>query len=189
MAEAGEELPRPPGGLGPLAEARGGQLVTEGDVLGDAEPGDQVQLLVDGGDPESQRRDGRGQCDDLVVPAKGARVGLMDPREDLDESGLSGAVLPKESVHLTGHDVQIDAVQRLDAGVVLLHPDRLEGQLPYRQLMSLLFDIVCGHHGARPPCAQAVVVEKRREGGYVAPSSAADRVQLRPGCGSSTLLI
>ena len=45
-----------------------------------------------------------------------ALVGLVGAGEHLDQRRLAGAVLAEQAVHLTGADVEVDAVQRPDAG-------------------------------------------------------------------------
>ncbi len=54
-------------------------------------------------------------------PAEGdlAGVGLVGAGQHLDQGGLAGAVLAEQAVHLAGRDVEVDAVQRADAGELL----------------------------------------------------------------------
>ena len=67
----------------------------------------------------------------VIVPG----VGLVRSGEDLDQRRLAGAVLAEQAVHLTGADVEVDAVQRPDAGeglddAVHLQQRRLAGRSP-----------------------------------------------------------
>ena len=56
VPEPGEQLARPTDRLPALAEAGGAELVAEEDVLGDAEVGNEVELLVDRGDARGPSR-------------------------------------------------------------------------------------------------------------------------------------
>ena len=66
-------------------------------------------------------------------------VGVSTPASNLAKVDFPAPFAPQTAEHAAGVTLQIDAVQRLDPGVVLLHPDRLERQLPHRQLVGLLF--------------------------------------------------
>ena len=46
----------------------------------------------------------------------GPVVGGVDPRQDLDERGLAGAVLPHQRVDLARTHVEVDRVEREGAG-------------------------------------------------------------------------
>ena len=98
---------RPPHQPEPL-----GRAVAEHHVLGDRQPGDDGQLLVQGGDALAlgvvriaERPDGRADSD---RPS----VGSQRPGDDLDQRRLAGAVLAEQGVHLAGGDAQADAVER-----------------------------------------------------------------------------
>ena len=104
-------------------------LVTEEDVLGDGEPGDEVELLVDRGDAERDRGVGGAQRDRLAAPADLALVGPVRAGQHLDQGGLAGAVLAEQAVHLAGPDDQVDAVERADAGEGLDDPAHLQQRL------------------------------------------------------------
>ncbi len=100
----------------PYDEAGGRRFVAEVDVLGDRQVLHQVEFLVDGGDAQAHGGDGRAQGDVLPAPADGAGVGLVGAGQHLDEGGLPGAVLAEEAVHLTGLDLEVDAVEGPDSG-------------------------------------------------------------------------
>jgi hypothetical protein len=88
----------------------------EMDVLGDGQVLHQVEFLVDGGDAEAHGRDGRAEGDLLAAPAQTAGVGLVGAGQDFDEGRFAGAVLAEQAVHLTGLDVEVDAVEGPDSG-------------------------------------------------------------------------
>src|SRR5699024_97486 len=93
-----------------------GELVAEVDVLGDGEAVDDVELLVDGGDAETEAGDRVRDGHRLAAERDLALRGLVRSREDLDERGLAGPVLAEQAVHLAGGDVEVDAVERPGAG-------------------------------------------------------------------------
>lgn len=97
-------------------EAGGGGFMAEEDVLGDREALDQVEFLVDGGDAEAHGGDRRLQRDRRAAPGDLAVVGLVGSGEHLDEGRLAGAVLPEQTVDLTGLDLQVHAVEGAHTG-------------------------------------------------------------------------
>ncbi len=119
VAEPRQQLTGAGGGLAPLGEAAAVELVAEEHVLGDGQPVDDVQLLVDGRDAAVQGRDRVRDDDLLAVQHDLARGGLVRPREDLDEGGLARAVLAEQAVHLAGQHVEVHPVERLGAREVL----------------------------------------------------------------------
>jgi len=92
-----------------VQHAGGGELVAEEDVLGDAEPVDDVELLVHGRDAHLEGRDRVGDRHRLALPHQFASVGLVGAREDLDEGGFARAVLPEHAMHLARSHLEIDA--------------------------------------------------------------------------------
>ena len=54
----------------------------------------------------------------------------VDPGQQLREGRLSGAVSAADAKHATGVSLEIDPVERLHAGIVLLHPHGAESHLP-----------------------------------------------------------
>src|SRR5262249_28746715 len=48
-----------------------------------------------------------------------ARIGRMEPGQDLDEGRFARAVLPEQTVHLAASDLQADPVERLHAAETL----------------------------------------------------------------------
>src|SRR5690606_32218065 len=95
------------------------------------EPVDQVELLVDRGDPGLDRRGGPGEPHRLAAEHDGARVGPMRPGQDLDERGLAGAVLAEEAVHLPRPHLEIHPVEGPDPGELLDDPPHHQ-QLAHR---------------------------------------------------------
>ena len=100
---------------GRVDQAAAARLAPEEDVLGDGAFGEQVELLEDGRHPGGLRLERVGEGDGLSVEVDGAAVGRVHAGEDLHQGGLPGAVLPDESVDLTGADVQVDAAEDLHA--------------------------------------------------------------------------
>jgi hypothetical protein len=113
-------------GRGRAGEPEPGVLPAEEDVVGDGEAGDQVELLVDRRNSERHRRLRVAEPDRLPAPADPAGVGLVRPREHLDEGRLAGAVLAEQAVHLPRADVEVDAVERPDTGEGLDDPVHLQ---------------------------------------------------------------
>src|SRR4051794_17852880 len=87
-------------GGGGTRDAEPGALTAEEDVVRDAQSGDQVELLVDGRDPQRHRGLRAGEGRFPPAPGDGAGVGLVRSGEHLDEGGLAGAVLAEQAVHL-----------------------------------------------------------------------------------------
>ena len=55
-----------------------------------------------------------------------ARVGLVEPVEDVHQRRLAGAVLAEQRVHLAARELEVDVVVRDDAGEHLRDPAQLE---------------------------------------------------------------
>ncbi len=89
--------------------------MAEVDVLGDGQPLDEVELLVDRRDAEVHRGLGVTEPHLLALPGDDALVGLVHAGENLDERRLAGPVLAEQAVHLAGPDVEVDPVERDDA--------------------------------------------------------------------------
>ena len=67
-------------GVAAAEQAAAGLLVPEEDVLGDAQPGDEVELLVDRGDAQRDRGVRRAEGDGLAAPLDLALVGTVGAR-------------------------------------------------------------------------------------------------------------
>jgi hypothetical protein len=85
------------------------------DVVGHGQALDQVELLVDGRDPQLQCRRGIRQRDRLTAPADLTGVRLVSPGQHFDQCRFAGTVLAEQAVHLTGPDRLVDAVERAHA--------------------------------------------------------------------------
>ena len=131
-------------GTAALAEAGPRDLVAEEDVLGDVEVRHQVELLVDRRDAVLDRLRRRRERRLLAVPDEGALVGLVEAGEHLDQRRLAGAVLAEQAVHLAGPDVEVDAVERPDAGELLDDPGHLQ------QGAAVTGRLLRRRYGARP---------------------------------------
>ena len=97
----------------------------KGHVLGDGQGGHQHEVLVDHRHPCP---DGVGRRRDparFPVQAHLARVGPVQPVQDLHERALAGSVLSQERVDLAGRDLQMDVVVGKHAGKPLGDPRQL----------------------------------------------------------------
>ncbi len=105
-------------GLHPLAvdhpEAPG--LTAEKDVLGDGQPGHQIELLINGGDTQPLGVLRTVNADFLPCHEDPAAVGPVGTGQHLDQRALSGAVLTEQHMHFTAPQVEVDGVERDDAG-------------------------------------------------------------------------
>jgi hypothetical protein len=100
---------------------------SEIEIVGDAQPGDQRQFLIDDGDAQLPRSSWVVNDRLPAVDAEGAGVGLMGPAQDLQESRLPCAVLSDEGMNLSSADVKGDVLQCLDAGEGLA--DVIQGKM------------------------------------------------------------
>ena len=103
-----------------------GRLAAQEQVAGDAQLGDQVDLLVDGADARQLRVPGTREPGRCALEAQLARIGLVDPGHDLDERRLACAVLAHERMHLAGMQVHRHVVEGEDAPEALADPLDLE---------------------------------------------------------------
>ncbi len=111
MSEPAEELSCRAVHVAVAGDAAAGLLVPEVDVVGDAQPVDQVELLVDRGDPGRQRGLRVGERDRLAVPQDRPLVDVVRAGQDLDQRGLAGAVLAEQAVHLARAYDEVDTVE------------------------------------------------------------------------------
>ena len=82
------------------------RLAAEEDVLGDAEIGLEVELLVHRDDAEGLGVGRVGDPDRLAGEADRAAVGPVDAGDDFHERRLAGTVLAEERVHLAGAQIE-----------------------------------------------------------------------------------
>jgi hypothetical protein len=85
------------------------------DVLRDVQVGEQVGLLVDGGNRRSLRLARVRELHRLTLQQYLAAVGLVYAGDNLDQSGLTRPVLTEKSVNFTCVDIKLDIFQRLHA--------------------------------------------------------------------------
>jgi hypothetical protein len=123
-------LQEPPGHLvraPPVDRAQPGpQLAAEEDVLRHREPGHEVQLLVDHGDPGPLRIGGRGEPHRHPIDRDRPLVVGDVAGEDLHERRLARPVLPEQRVHLTGPDREVDVAAGVHTTVRLADADHLD---------------------------------------------------------------
>jgi hypothetical protein len=129
-AVAGSELGHPLLDLArphdePLAHVA---VVAEHDVLRDREGRDQTEVLVHHEDPRVERVARRVEADRLAVQADLAVVRAVQPREDVRERALAGAVLAEQRVHLARRGLEVDAVVRDDAREALRDATQRHGR-------------------------------------------------------------
>ena len=93
--------------------------VAEHEVLRDAEPLDEAEVLVHHPDPGVDRLARRREVDLLAVERDRPRVRAVEAGEDVREGRLPGAVLAEQRVHLARGGLEVDAVVRDDAGEAL----------------------------------------------------------------------
>jgi hypothetical protein len=82
--------------------------VTDEDVLGDRQVGEQPRLLLDDGDAASPRVGRPADRHGLTVDDDRAAIGFVDAGQDLDERALAGPVLADEGVRFAGEQVERD---------------------------------------------------------------------------------
>ena len=99
------ELDRRPLHRAPVEQAAARPLVAEEHVLGDGDGRDDVELLADDGDAVVDRDPGGESPERLTPERQLPGVGPFEPRDDLAERRLAGAVLADETEHLAGPDV------------------------------------------------------------------------------------
>ena len=102
------------------------QLAAEIDVLGDGQLGDQVELLVDDGDPVALGVARAVQHQRLAVHRQLARVVRVRAAEDLHQRALARPVLADDGVDLPGGDVEGHVVQGAYPGERLADSPDLE---------------------------------------------------------------
>jgi len=111
------------------------RLDAEHDVLRHRHHRDQHEVLVHHPDPGPDRVAGRRELDPLAVQEQLARIGPVEPVEDVHQRRLPGAVLTEQGVHFPAPHVQADVVVRDRARELLADPAHLENE-------------VVGHRGA-----------------------------------------
>src|SRR5688572_4410712 len=79
--------------------------------------------------------------------------GGFDACKQFSEGRLSGSIGATDGEDLTCISLEVDPVERLHAGVVLLDANRLEGQLTRWELVGLFFNPLRCRHSDSPSCA------------------------------------
>jgi hypothetical protein len=104
-------------------------LPAERQVLGHGEMRRKRELLMHHRDPEPLRVPRIAEPDLLARDQDGSLAWLLNLREQLHQRRLAGAVLPRDRVHLSGEDVEADAVEGLHPGEALAHAADLDHRL------------------------------------------------------------
>ena len=89
------------------------------DVLGHRHRVHQVQFLMDHGDAGIQRIQRRADIELAPGETHLAPVGVIDAGDDLHQRGLARAVLAHQCVDRAGADLELNIIQRHDAGEFL----------------------------------------------------------------------
>ena len=98
----------------------------DGDVLGHGQVRQQRKVLVDDLNSLPDHLGRRGARHQGTLHPHFATVGMLDPGNDLDEGGLTGAVLADEAMHLPRANEEVDPLQGVCADKALV--DSLEPQ-------------------------------------------------------------
>jgi hypothetical protein len=101
-------------------------LVAQEHVLCDRKVGDEIELLVDGGDAAGDRGARIADWQRLALKADLASSRLDQSGHALDQGRLAGPVLPDKAVDLAAVDPQVDAAEGADARIVLDQPADLQ---------------------------------------------------------------
>ena len=96
-------------------------LVADEDVLGDIEVRKQQRFLIDGSDAEPLRLGGAAYRDWLAAQKDLPAIRLMHAGYDLDERGLTRAVLAKQGMNLAGVERKRHILERLRGVKTLGH--------------------------------------------------------------------
>jgi hypothetical protein len=92
------------------------RLAAQEEIAGHAHQRDEVDLLVDGGDPGVLGGEWGGERHRLALIGEFAFVRVVDAGENLDQRRFAGAVLTDKRVHLARAGREGDLLQRRDAG-------------------------------------------------------------------------
>ena len=100
--------------------------VADDDIFAGGEVGEQVEFLIDDADAETLRVQRSGDFDGRAVERNGAAIGARGAGQNARQGALAGAVFAHQGVHFAGAEVEIRALERVDAAVALGDPYRLE---------------------------------------------------------------
>ena len=89
-----------------------GRLPAKEQVFGNVQIGQEIDLLIDGGDARLHCLLRRAQRDLDAIEPDNAGVTLNDPGDGLDQRRLAGAILAQQRVDLAGMQREIDRVER-----------------------------------------------------------------------------
>ncbi len=84
--------------------------VTEEQVLGDRQIGEQPRMLMDHGNPAAEGIEGRAQLNGRPVEHDLPGIGPIEAAQKLDAGALAGTVFPKQGEHLAGAQIQGDVL-------------------------------------------------------------------------------
>src|SRR5256712_10539155 len=120
--------------LGLVDEDALGELGAEEEVLLDRQVGHEAELLEYGADAALPRVVDGAELDGRPAQEDVACVGAERASDDVDERGLARTILAKQDVHLSGSQIEVDAVERLYTGEPLAHPAQAEeGRGPWAE--------------------------------------------------------
>lgn len=113
--EFGQDLARLPEELSAVDDAEAAieqRLAPEKDVLRHAHLGHQVELLVDGADPELLRVVRTADMHRRALEQNLARIGRINAGKHFDKRGLARPIFAQQHVHLGGPHAEVDALER-----------------------------------------------------------------------------
>ena len=98
----------------------------EEDVLGGRQRTDHARFLRGDRDAGCPGTTGIAEHDRLAVDRDRAVVRRVQPRQNLHQRALAGAVLADQRHHLAGAQLEVHAVERLDRAEAVAHPRHLQ---------------------------------------------------------------
>ena len=98
----------------------------QGDVLGDAHIGKQIEFLIDDAHPQGQCITRIADLHLLALDLDLSLIRLVVPGQDLDQGGFSRPILPHQGVDLAPTTGEIDILQRLHPRERLAHPPHFQ---------------------------------------------------------------
>ena len=119
--EALQALPRALSRPSPIDEPKPLRLAQQRQILGHRHGRDEVDLLIDRADPERLRVARLADVDRAAVEPDFALVPLQGAGQDLDQGRFAGPVLAHERMDFAGLHLEVDAIERPDAGKRLRH--------------------------------------------------------------------
>ncbi len=106
--------------------ALGIMQVADDDILAHGEIVEQVQFLIDDADAEALRVQRSGDFDGRSAQRDGSAVGARRPGQNAREGAFAGAIFAHEGMHFAGAELEVCALEGVDAAVAFSDPGRLQ---------------------------------------------------------------